>query len=684
MRSRGVKRGLGRPAHGVLAVCVLLCLASGCTRPQLAGDAFVRDGVDYANTGQPFRARWWNHYERGRLLNDGAFWTAAERDLRRALRDNGVDQRWARTYGLHTIRAYFPNRELGIARFEQGHVEEGIALLRRSLEQQWSARAAHYLAEAERARIAAGRLDTEPPRIRMNAPTAGERVGARHAVLRGEVTDDTFVEMVSAGGAVQDVRVISAAVPFELRVPLEPGPNTIAVEARDIAGRTARATVMLEADLAGPIVELDPPANGILSGWLSDPAGVEQLRVNETPVPLEPESATRARFRVAIAGMVHLEARDMLGNVTRGLIRLDEAVAAAPVRLASSAGARFGPLLCATDVPRVQSTTVAPGLAIRFANLREGQEYRMEAVVATVEVHSGGAPLSTVEINGRPLDFLPDAPRQMLSHQVTLQPGANMVRALLRDTAGNEDECAVAITRVTGPFEQPAGRLTAALLPSARPAPPATADAEESAFMEARLLRALDAHARFALVSRDMLPHVLEEHELYSALGDRRARLALGNVVPAEVLLALQSRRASGLLEVTVDAVSTETGLYVGRAEVAGAARDRDAAERLIELLALRLVQEFPRVSGHVAALRGNAAIVTSLGAKHRVRESTKLVVYHLGETIHDPLTHEPLGPVADVRGEALITAVEDNRSAARMLSEARADVQVGNHVAAK
>ena len=273
MRLRGVRRGLGRRTHGMLAMGVLLFLAYGCTRPQLAGDAFVRNGIDYGNTGKPFRARWWNHYERGRLLNDGAFWEAAERDLRHALRDNDVDQRWARTYGLHTIRAYFPNRELGIARFEQGGVEEGIALLRRSLEQQWSARAAHYLAEAERARVARAGLDAEPPRIRITAPASGERVGARHAVLRGEVSDDTFVEAVAAGGAVEDVRVIAAAVPFELRVSLEPGPNTVAVEARDIAGRTARVTVMVEADLAGPIVALDPPSAGIISGRLSDPAG---------------------------------------------------------------------------------------------------------------------------------------------------------------------------------------------------------------------------------------------------------------------------------------------------------------------------------------------------------------------------------------------------------------------------
>jgi hypothetical protein len=60
-----------------------------------------------------WRARWWNYYKRGTSYAAGEFWTEAIADLQQAIAQRSVDQRQARTYGLHFID-YFPHRELGI------------------------------------------------------------------------------------------------------------------------------------------------------------------------------------------------------------------------------------------------------------------------------------------------------------------------------------------------------------------------------------------------------------------------------------------------------------------------------------------------------------------------------------------------------------------------------------------
>ncbi|MEX2016292.1 MAG: hypothetical protein WD873_06600, partial [Candidatus Hydrogenedentales bacterium] len=118
------------------------------------GDVYVRDGEQFGVTEGRFRGRWWNHYERGTSFLRGGFYAEAEEDFRGALSGRRRDQRWARTYGLHLVPAYFPHRELGITLFRQGRVEEAIDHFDTSLGMAWSARAAYYRDLARRELLA--------------------------------------------------------------------------------------------------------------------------------------------------------------------------------------------------------------------------------------------------------------------------------------------------------------------------------------------------------------------------------------------------------------------------------------------------------------------------------------------------------------------------------------------------
>jgi hypothetical protein len=62
-------------------------------------------------TGGLFRHRWWNYYQRALGAADDRNYAAARADLTAALERRDLDQRMARTYGMHFID-YFPHREL--------------------------------------------------------------------------------------------------------------------------------------------------------------------------------------------------------------------------------------------------------------------------------------------------------------------------------------------------------------------------------------------------------------------------------------------------------------------------------------------------------------------------------------------------------------------------------------------
>ena len=324
MRNLLVLRTLG---IGALAFCC------GCSTKQDMS-RYVKDGVAYGVVDS-FRGRFWNYYERGGSFLEGEFYEEAERDLKVAIADRGEDQRWARTYGLHLIPEYFPNRELGIVHYYQGRTDEAIRRLDASYRQQPSGRASYFLGLARLQRITQLGLDEESPTIEILEPASASAVGAINTRLVAVARDDTYVARITIDGEEYPVLVSEDEINIDRELVLAPGINEINITVEDITGNVTNLIYRIESDVDGPIISFDEPVNArqTISGVVFDAAGVESLVVSGVPAQLT--EGTNGLFDFAlnldesdIELPLRYEASDSFGNVTRGTLGAEPLVSA--------------------------------------------------------------------------------------------------------------------------------------------------------------------------------------------------------------------------------------------------------------------------------------------------------------------------------------------------------------------
>jgi hypothetical protein len=657
----------------------LLCLlAAGCgtvpTPPVLS-----RDGQEFGVTDGTFRGRWWNHYERGRSYLDGGFYEEAEADLDVAFGLRAQDQRWARTYGLHFISEYFPNRELGITYFHQGRLEEAAERLETSLAQEHSALAAHYLNETRAALVQQAGGDNSPPDIA--AAVDGQ-------ILRAEIRDNTYLRHLTIDG--EPYPLDTAEQALEISIPVMPraGARVLRITAEDIAGNVAEFEVASVQDLDGPAISFDAVAlPGAISGVVFDPAGVDEVRVGDALAAADAMPDGTLRFNAVIATdaatPLSFCTRDALGNVTEGVV--PGTGATVPVRTAHAF--RIAGLMDDTWVARqldhiAQAASVpASGDGIRFANLADGQRYLMDEVVVSIEAADADG-ISGITLDGQPLDgMLPGARNVHVSRRIRLDGmGEHRVAAVMTDGAGNAAETQAAILREPTAIELPEERMRVALLGNLwEGAGPQLEN--EAEFAAEEVSRAIFQRQRFDLLSRDALPRVLEEQELRAVLGSRDLEPGLRQVVPADMFAVGKVRRTGDVIEIVLQAVSTETSSILAYADVAGRAATLDDLRELARDLALRFEQEFPRASGTVAQAASAGACFTTIAEADRVRPELPCLIYRYGDPILHPETGAVLGRPTEVIARGTLTEVQAQLSRIALDTPAEG-VQVGDHVA--
>ena len=604
---------------------VLTALTAGCITSTRARPEYVRDGVQYGDVGM-FRGRWWSYYERGRSFSDGEFWAEAEKDFRTALSIRDGDQLWPRTYGLHFLPEYFPLRELGVALYHQEKWDEAIQHLDQSLERQPSARAEYFRERTLRGGLESAGGDTEPPSVEVIKPGSATAVVRRLAEIEAIARDDQFV----AGITVNGERVLVARAEPEIRfrrwVALEPGQNEIRIEVEDLVGKTTTHRVEILSDVDGPAVSFDQPVvvPGTIRGVAADPGGIESVVVAGREATILERTAGRVEFEVTVSerpadGPVLFECKDTRGNATGGRLPLDvlQLSDAAPsvvfakgpttVDIGNGLHAFFvggQPVMIAKAPPE-------PGPpAIRFLSVRDENRYFREEIIVAFDV-TATAPLAALELNGRPVQIVPGRSIQSASRRILLAPGENSLEVRAVDRDGQESRETVAVTRHLTPMESPASRLQAAVLGSVWTG---RNNAEEEAeIIPAELENEPALGDRFNLVDRgDLLAEAIEEQGLNAALASKQGRIDLGRLLAAEVMFIGRVRKDyDGTIEIILEGISTETAMFVARADVAGPAGSLDELTRLVNDLALRITQEFPdpEDQGTVTRVRGAATI---------------------------------------------------------------------------
>jgi len=271
-------------ARTLLAACLLPLVWTGC-QTDFGG---VAD-----DTGKLYHYNWWNFYRRGCMrLRDGQVRTAAE-DFERCL---GIrpgakygeprDMWRARTYGMHFLEGYFPNRELGICLHRLGRDREAADYLETSIEQAPSGRAKHYLNEVNRKLLAA--RAPAPPAIALDADSRTRWTRKRRRAVTGVATAEGLVERIAVNGVPSFSELATPEMRIHALLDLRAGTNLVEVQVTDLAGGNARERVVWIADWLPPALSIErmeqDGGQWIIEGVCDDDHGLASVTVDGKPL----------------------------------------------------------------------------------------------------------------------------------------------------------------------------------------------------------------------------------------------------------------------------------------------------------------------------------------------------------------------------------------------------------------
>jgi len=669
------------------AVLVLVALASSCaTVDQQAEVSPGSEELERQLAKQKFRGRWWSYYGRAAIYLDFHRYEDAEADLRQALSKRDDDQRWARTYGLHLIPEYFPNRELGVTLYFQERYEDAVSHLEASIDDVFTARAAYYLDRAREKVVSQQNLDNEPPEVTLVSPAVDRIHAALELPVEVRASDDTYISRVVVNHSDLPLSVTAQSVEVSTSIPVTSGENRIFVDVTDIAGRTTTEEWHVSADLDGPAVSFHAAQNGAarVRGVIADASDIAYMHIAGHAAELRHTRNDTVEFearapRIIGRGDLEFECADVHGNVTTGRVQPSRELFAAAdgsvqitVQDYPSREIRLALDVAKPLLPETLDDLESP--VVRFTNLREGQRYLQPEVAVNLLLLTR-YPLARIAVNGEDiLGFLTGQPVQQLTTRVALRSvGEHTITASLSDMRGNRASQHIEIARALPTVHQTSNLLSVALLGNLW-RHEAGAEMEYARFIARELPRELIETERFNVVEREKIDAVLDEQQLVNALASPDERQALGRLRIADLLLIGDTRRYDDHLEIVVHAIDPFTTRDT-LIDVYGPVRTLEDLQSLIETLALRIYQEFPRVQGEVLEVENEGQRVRSdIAEADRVREAAECLVYRESQVI-DPQTGQFLGIDLIPIAEGSMAKVKRNQSLIRITEPVAADV---------
>ena len=191
----------------------------------------IKDGRIYCVTDEwIFSENWYSCYLRGISCIQGGCWENARDEFWRAACKRDMDARWVRTYGMHRLPEYFPNRELGVAFYHLHDLDKAIKYLTLSLEQCESAKAKYYINKVRKEKLLLTQKDREPPQLFLDPYP--RIIATPSLTLSGRGRDDTFVaNIIITVNNEKPLFLMELSRPlsyaFEQRIPLRKGINDI-------------------------------------------------------------------------------------------------------------------------------------------------------------------------------------------------------------------------------------------------------------------------------------------------------------------------------------------------------------------------------------------------------------------------------------------------------------------------
>lgn len=617
-------------------LCLLL-LQTACTEPATKVVPMHKDGKQYGVNQGAFRSRWWNHYERGLSFAEGGFLAEAEADLRKALNMRGQDQRRARTYGLHFVD-FFGHRELGVILYRQGRLQEAMQELEASLSTVKSAKAELYLDRVRRDWVLQQKLDRIPPSIQIDTPLARSLVQEFSIKVKGIAEDDTFVKQIKVNGIPVRIDLAAERIPFEVNVPLQRAENRIEVEVVDIIGRVAKTLVRVDSDREGPVLGIQEATPGArLKGYVDDPSGLAEVKVNGRPVPLSADGALQLDAPLPSAirrPSLLIEAVDRAGNFTIAQIDFTDRMNRrwnGGIMLAAAGG----------ETRRLPRPDVLSGANRLHLNYRgESGDLYLDRVYLQGRV-SMPAEVSSVKING--VELLRRAGKNVFfTHRIGLEAGRNKIRIIATDNRGAVLQETLVLNRALKHLEKRQARYRLALVP------------EQSDWQNAL----------------DPIWNALQAEKRYRPAGDSPISVGLlkpgERLSPSDAADLIKGKEADGLLltrvkegndslEYIVQVIDVSSGKPALLVDAYQASNSN--AQTLAEILLEKLADRMPVVGGRIVGKQGEKLTV-SFDPGLALYEILPVWVFRDGNERRDPVSNALLGADQVILGRGRIQSL--------------------------
>jgi len=278
---------------------LVFCLVAGCVHDRRT-DCDLSTQQALLAFGTTWRDRWWDHYQQGITYAKARRWKAARCAFEKAIKRSyswQEDRYDVRTYGMH-FTDYFPHREMGVATFHLAEYENAKHHLDISLSpgKDHTAKAKFYLNQVNKKLLELGqpKHDTAHPQIETslgNKPLSCSSLSKRQELrpvtqkdarrtppsacfpyrndvtrcwtimLSGQATDDTFVADIVINNQRHFVELASSCISFQQEIELQPGDNTIQIQAVDLLGNATDLPkpIIVHLDREGPLVSLEKP-----------------------------------------------------------------------------------------------------------------------------------------------------------------------------------------------------------------------------------------------------------------------------------------------------------------------------------------------------------------------------------------------------------------------------------------
>jgi hypothetical protein len=673
--------------------------------------------------GELYHHNWWNYYVRGAYFLKENRVKEATADFQSCLglipgaKFGYKRDVWrARTYGVHFLEGYFPNRELGVCLYERQDYTQAIHYLEVSLQQEPSGRAKHYLNLA-RQKLLAGRGGVPGPQIKVEGESGFAFTSERSLQLRGIAAGEGRIRQLTVGQQDEFIELAAPTLSFNRKVSLAAGSNVVEVVAIDLLGQRTVQHVVRIADWQSPrFLVRRVVAQGrewLVEGVCRDEYGVSDVTAGGASIFRRAGnrglSDVPISLRVPAEG-VTLVAVDLAGNRLQCPLNA-ASLAQTAMRGDATAQAFAGPVWCALegDVAVAANATVldrmeawsracrssANKAPVRFLaqtapaaadRLRPALSLRGCQPLTRVFVEdffvdgsaADGGGLASVTVNGENLLSAEDAGavRTYFARRLPLDLGTNQFEIVATDRSGNHSRQELTVIRIRPEFLDERYRLSVGVPPLA-PAEAGMIGIRAKRSMEAELTR---EPVRFRLLERNEgWEFVLQEQGLsMSDLADPSAALRIGKMVPAEMLLMGKVLSEAKGVTVYMKVVETGNGEVVFASDVYSADPDNNLDEVVAGLI-LKIEQGFPLMTGEVLQRQGSR-VTLNVGRADGAAEKSRFLVLQTPEAEAESASQ--VCKVGEQFVQLQLERVQQNTSTARIIpSGTDAIVKEGYHV---